>query len=478
MALLAGIRQTFSSYVSPHKPAASTTATTATGRPLTPPTSDLDGETLIASKKRPLAAKSSPGTSRKRQKNNDHVYTPENDEDSDFEGVTLETSTPPPTKARATTSKDATDRELMPPPASPAFDVPLKIEPLKTQPRRSSDFRIYNDEEDGLLDEETFTSQTAIKRNGPKEVVEFDQQKALRYAEAMTLPETGGAWAEAEKDLFFRLAFRGFEPLVPGNWTTDFQTLPSSLFSVAGGDPPLIQSNLQREFRAIHALRTLFSIGTIIRDRAMSRYRLRPEPVLRRTLAKYICWALADVGLHSMQRPNAIPVHAIASMKKGQTTQATITAISDKLHRLANRFRAVYGVRDSIEPRDSASVTSGGSGNEESKLPILTGLIICSSLVIIVTLNSGALHPENIEIPGHRRDSNDESGLRFMATVDFSEENMDVWNALAIAICVMRIRKTMLELCERGEANGENGKGGLWERVNAKGAKRESDPDA
>ena len=504
MALLTGIRQSFVSYVSPLKPS-------ITQRLLTPPISEhspeldsnlagedartseigtnLEGDTLVASttksRKRPLESKTWQATARKRHRKADDVFSPEDDSDSNFEGADLETSTPPPArpKNRPAMTKEAADRALMPPPAPPTYDENIHASPKDLVDKGAEDYRYSADQTDELSEEETFTTNTAIRKNGPKEVVDFDEQKALRYAEAISLPETGGPWAEAEKDLFYRLAFRGFEPLLPANWANDFKTLPSSLFSLDGGYPPLIQSHLQRDFRGIHALHRLFSMGMMIRDRALSRRRLRPEPILRRTVRNYISWALGDVGLHPQQRPNAIPVHALVTMRQCEATQATITNISEKLHKLADRYRAVCGVRQSIEPKDSASVSSEGTNSDDAHLPVLTGLMICSSLIAIVTLNPAT------QTTAHTRSSSnqqlslqaakDESGLRFIATFDFSEDGMDVWNALAIAICVMRIRKTMLELCERGEANGEGGKGGLWERAVIIGAKviRE-DPDA
>jgi hypothetical protein len=503
MALFTGIRQSFTSYVSPRKPP-------TIDRLLTPPASDhspeldlqippnharnfesdthLEGDTLVASttksRKRPLEDKISQATARKKHKNFDHAFSPEDDSDSDFEGGILETSTPPQARARSkpTTMKEAADRALMPPPATPTYQERKHASPKVLVDKGVEDYKYIGNPTDELSEEEAFTSSTAIRKNGPKEVVDFDEQKALRYAEAVKLPETGETWAEAEKDLFYRLAFRGFEPLVPANWANDFKTLPSSLFSNDGDDPPLIQSHLQREFRGIHGLRSLFSMGTIIRDRALSRRKLRPEPILRRTVKKYISWALADVGLHPLQRPNAVPVHCLVTMRRGETTQATINTISEKLHELAERYRIVYGVRESIEPKDSAFVSSEVTNSEDSRLPVLTGLMICSSLIAVVTLNPATQFTAHISTTTNLRrslqEAKDESGVRFIATFDFSEDGMDVWNALAIAICVMRIRKTMMELCERGEANGENGRGGLWERVIVKGSTaNKEDPD-
>lgn len=504
MALFTGMRQSFASYISPHKPP-------TTDRLLTPPPSEhspeldlqiapdhtktfeidanLEGDTLVASttitRKRPLEGNLSHVTTRKKHKTVDHAFLPDDDDSGgDFEGAILEESTPPPArrKNKRTTTKEAADRALMPPPATSTNQGRRHGSPKDLVDRGGDDYTYSGDHNDELSEEETFTSSTAIRKNGPKEVADFDEQKALRYAEAVGIPENSRTWAEAEKDLYYRLAFRGFEPVVPANWANDFKTLPSSLFSATGGEPPLIQCHLQREFRGIHALRSLFSMGTKIRDRALSGRKLRPEPVLRGTVRKYISWALADVGLDPQQRPNAIPVHSLVTMRRGETTQATITIISEKLHKLAQRYRTVYGVRESIELREAASISSEDTNSENSRLPVLTGLMICSSLIAVVTLNSATQSTAHVRTTSIHRQSvqqaKDESGVRFIATFDFSEDGMDVWNALAIAICVMRIRKTMLELCERGEANGENGRGGLWERVAVDGSTAmNEDPD-
>src|SRR5438034_1269444 len=140
MALLAGIRQSFASYVSPHKPH-------PTDRLLTPPPSEhspeldlqiapdhtttseidanLEGDTLVAStsksRKRPFEGSTLRATIRKKRKTVDHAFLPEDDSSSDFEGAILETSTPPPvrTKNKQITTKEAADRALMPPPATP-----------------------------------------------------------------------------------------------------------------------------------------------------------------------------------------------------------------------------------------------------------------------------------------------------------------------------------------------------------------------
>ena len=75
----------------------------------------------------------------------------------------------------------------------------------------------------------------------------FDLEKAKRWAHAVKLPL--GQWADAERDLYFRLAMRGFEPLIPSNWKSDFMTLPESLFSSQDADDAIIRSMSDRDFR-------------------------------------------------------------------------------------------------------------------------------------------------------------------------------------------------------------------------------------
>ena len=498
---LSGIRQTFSNYLSPFKPStnghlgASSKTRQPAGQDARHVLGDvdtfaanhnLDGDTLIDSatltRKRLSSAKGALESGNKRQKHDDGTYAPQSEDgDSDFDGAELETSTPSArTKRKLVQSGQAADRMLTPPPATPGS--PFRGGTPKRTPRNPGRVNFsLNDEEVDIDVDETFTNQMAIKKGGPKEVVDFDQEKALRYAEATRLPETGGHWAEAEKDLFYRLAYRGFEPLIPSTWMNDFKTLPESLFALEGDPAPLIQANLHREFRAIHELRSLFSLGQRVRDGVVAEPRKRAEPIFSRCLKSYVSWALTDVGLHPKQRPNAIPVHALVTMKRNQTGADTVHATSDKLHQLAGAYTQVYGVAPSVETADTASVITSAT-TDEPTLPVLTGLMVCHSLVLIVTLNS-ASHARRQTSRNRRASLQQETeslGLRFIAKFDFSDDGMDVWNALAVAIAVMRIRKTMLGLCERGEANGEDGKGGLWERAVVVGGSRaeRGDPDA
>ena len=81
-----------------------------------------------------------------------------------------------------------------------------------------------------------------------KSTFEFDYsiEKARRWSGVVNLPQ--GVWSEGERDLFFRLAMRGFEPLIPKHWHLDFPTLPDSLFAEIGSDHDPVIHAIKSEF--------------------------------------------------------------------------------------------------------------------------------------------------------------------------------------------------------------------------------------
>lgn len=85
----------------------------------------------------------------------------------------------------------------------------------------------------------------------------FDLEKAKRWAHAVKLPL--GQWADAECDLYFRLAMRGFEPLIPSNWKSDFSTLPESLFSTQDAGDAIITSKSDKDFRGTLSITPFFA---------------------------------------------------------------------------------------------------------------------------------------------------------------------------------------------------------------------------
>jgi hypothetical protein len=116
------------------------------------------------------------------------------------------------------------------------------------------------------------------------------------------------------------------------------------------------------------------------------------------------------------------------------------------LFTLANRYRDAWRLTPSIEIGHQ-----NNSGGDEShtqyanrSFPVLTGFLICGPLVAVITMDSD---PKVYPL------LDSASNGKFIAQFDFSESGQDVWNALAVAITVTRIRKTIIQLEEEG--NGE-----------------------
>jgi hypothetical protein len=449
---------------------------------------DFEGDTLPlcsgTNKKRRVPAWPLRGTAKKR-KIYDDDHKREYD-DSDFEGSTLLTSTPATRKKAVTRkAKAGADRELMPPPAAP----------IGMNQRRGS-FQSGTEDETSDIG---LVAPASANRRKVNEIDEFDIELSRRNTEVVSLPANSGVWAEAEKDLFYHLALRGFEPLLPENWMLDFKTLPLSLYAREGTPQPLISSHAEAEFRAIRALRDLIGLGQQVRDHAISIRRSQPEPTIERGIQKYMSWALRDVGMHPTQRPSAIPVHAITAMRRDQTTQDTIAELTANLHVLASRWRRAHNICESVEAPSITPIS-----NEETQiavgdsddLPILIGIIICSSLLMIVTLNAHTLPPPvlttktcpppHIVSPQSQSSTSsdivlkkeegpdpetpntavgaevEDSGLRVIATFDFSDARQDVWNALAVAIVAMCTRKIMVAQFELDSRAGHRS---MWETM-------------
>jgi hypothetical protein len=113
-------------------------------------------------------------------------------------------------------------------------------------------------EESDLSDEEIVRDKVAIKKEDGKEAAYDDSvEQARRWASSIKLPK--GHWAYAEKELYFRLAMRGFEPIIPSNWKIDFATLPNTLFAPPGSPEPYIHPIYETEFRGTPLLFLLYS---------------------------------------------------------------------------------------------------------------------------------------------------------------------------------------------------------------------------
>ncbi|GLA80577.1 hypothetical protein AtubIFM56815_001402 [Aspergillus tubingensis] len=269
-------------------------------------------------------------------------------------------------------------------------------------------------------------------------VFDFSVERAKRWASAINVPK--GLFNEEEKDLFFRLAMRGFEPVVPRSWRYDFPTLPESLYprSSEETDKPIIDVTRSSNLYAIKALTSLFAVGGRVRDCDILHQ--QPEPLIKQAIQKYISWALFDVNLHTMK--DALPVHVIYAQKKYEKTITAVRKMNTKLQKLTRQHQEDLGVaNNTYTEKQMAEIL------EVTKFPLLTGFIICGPIVAILTHSTD---PREI--------GNGQEDGRFISQFDLSERGQDVWNSLAIAITVMHVRRTMLSLAHQGRGSYRPGR--------------------
>ncbi|KAK5200079.1 hypothetical protein LTS03_007956 [Exophiala xenobiotica] len=253
---------------------------------------------------------------------------------------------------------------------------------------------------------------------------------------------------------------------IASSWMLDFGTLPISVFAHENtADPPLVHNVRDKEFRAARALRELFEAGHDTRDRVYVSPGVQREKILERSVRKYLYWALTDVGLRPKSDANYIPVHALIRRRRGRTTLQTLEDIAKKLQKLTDRHHRARNVQPSIE---MSTLSLAGPDHtriidDDDTLPTLVGLVIISSVIVVVTLspfgqpatpssprlrqtvsppNSDPDHEAQQRLASQGTDITDR--LRIIAEFDFSQQDQDVWNALGIAIVAMQIRKEAL----------------------------------
>lgn len=367
---------------------------------------------------------------------------------------------------------DEEGRHLMPPPKL----TPLNARNLNRLKKRETQTSLDFDAASMLSAGTRFTQQKTIDEFTD----EYDMEKARRHAAATNLPINSGVWETGERELFFHLSYRGFEPLLPKNWMTDFRTLPLSLYpdDSDGAPKPLIQVyKANGEFRAIRELRELLDLGMNVRDKALASPGTRKEKIIEKATKKYIAWALNDAGIKTSNRRARqveLPIHVIVTQKDGQSTTSCLLETKERLHTLRVQHCRQRGIHPSIERDIDGPATPGSDeptmivDSSYDDLPVLYGILICKSVLAIFTLNSRTpslrhmpiyLHAHKGYIPSPAyseqngmTDAQDDDGddsasdPRFVADFNFSEPTKDVWNALVIAILAMQIRKDMLLL--------------------------------
>ncbi|PGH27005.1 hypothetical protein AJ80_01389 [Polytolypa hystricis UAMH7299] len=332
-------------------------------------------------------------------------------------------------------------------PSTPRRESSPTLEPYRPSPkvvdRNLSNYIVARDAEESDLSEDEVLPQKEEKKQvkgkqGRKDFVLHDIEMEAARMRADSVRPPPGHWSEPEKDLYWRIKRRGFEPLVPGSWKLDFDALHEDMYAW-GTTPAYISSLYGREFHAIKYLRDLFALGNNVRGRLLTR--LRPSLVIHRIVRAYIKWALQDANLHN--RPDAIPIHIIYSRNPSQDTQDAVQNVKNRLIKLANRYRDAWSLKPSAGTYFNGSGLECIKNYEARTFPVLVGFLICGPIVGIFTLDS---NPEMYPV----LEEWDEP-FRYHGKFDFSDPSQDVWNALAVAIAVIRMRKTMLQLAEEGQ---------------------------
>lgn len=394
----------------------------------------------------------------KRRRVNEDAFAPiVNGEE--YESTSIAAPSIPPT------TTDRTDKVVMPPPA---------ISVRTTAYSHAMNKNAANDSmEVDSISQTSFNTQISPNKSVAENTYDIDMERARRHAVATTLPENSGVWEESEKELFFHISYRGFEPLLPQNWMTDFRTLPLSLYSTGDDNVPLIQAyKSNAEFHAIKELRELIDLGRNVRDRVLAIPGTKREDMVDRAIKKYIKWALSDAGLkinRAATRRETIPIHVQVKLKSRQTTMQCLAELKTKMHALrAQHFRA-RNIHESIERDIEDAATPGSEGmtqvaeSSEDDLPVIYGVMIKRSIIAVFTLNSRVPSPRNTEeekwlhqaVTAIDNDLGDDcaSDPRFISDFDFSDHTKDVWNAFVVAILAMQIRNDMLALRENASSD-------------------------
>ncbi|KAL8902538.1 MAG: hypothetical protein Q9207_004614 [Kuettlingeria erythrocarpa] len=231
-------------------------------------------------------------------------------------------------------------------------------------------------------------------------------------------------WSKDEISLFHKLNMRGFEPLVPGDWSSEFVTLPGNLFSDNDAEV-LIKAREGNEYNACRALQSLFNLGARVRDRIACK--LPPSEAIRRDLLAYYKWSIMDAGLYHVDH---IPVVAIATAAPRESVASVVGRVTDFLHDLGKQYRVHFF--DHIDPVSKKTVF-------KRQLPTLYGIVITQMIVTFVTYDSRS--------PARQ--------VQTMGIQDFSKLEQDVWHALSVAIVMCKARDYLIQLKEEHQVGGE-----------------------
>ncbi|KAL8942468.1 MAG: hypothetical protein Q9211_001362 [Gyalolechia sp. 1 TL-2023] len=230
-------------------------------------------------------------------------------------------------------------------------------------------------------------------------------------------------WSKDQVWLFYRLNNRGFEPLLPGTWDFDFETVPDKVFSDDDAKV-LIKAREGNEYNASRALKNLFYLGSRVRDRITCGF--RPEETLRREFLEYYKWSIKDAGLYRIEH---IPVLTIGTAAPRESVTSILGRVTDSLHDLGKQYRA--HLFDRYDPETRQPIF-------KKELPTLYGIVITYSVVTFVTYDS--------RFPN--------KAVQSMGSFNFAKLDQDVWHAFAAAIVMVKARDYLIGLKKDEQVGG------------------------
>ncbi|KAJ4352386.1 uncharacterized protein N0V89_007734 [Didymosphaeria variabile] len=279
----------------------------------------------------------------------------------------------------------------------------------------------YNDEEADAWDA---NDTTVVVDDGKymemRKPVNRTKEQMRQEIQCRELRQAG--WSEDSVFMFQKLNLRGFEPLLPDPWKTDFVTLPLDLFTT-NDSKAFIKADGQSDFRAQHALNQLFTVGGLARDAVLTKARKRTaERHIVQSVKKYSRWAMRDGGMRRTHKD--LKLFDTVACPKDVPSYICEQKMIRKLHKLHQQWD------DEMLSHDKTGLVAA-----PEELPTLYGVIASHTVMAFV---SYVLPTE----------PNPMGSLRTIAIFDFGEEGYDVWNSLAIAIFVIHCRNRMQELKE------------------------------
>lgn len=209
---------------------------------------------------------------------------------------------------------------------------------------------------------------------------------------------------------------------------------------------------------ACKALEGLNLLAARVRDRIYYA-KLPPEPIIYRQIKAYYDWSMKDAGLDSSEH---IPIVSIVSARPDEPVSDVVARLTNELQERGRQYRTKWleskestsqpnkpnNTDDDDEDDDDDGGGGGGGGGKydnnnndrnespvfERDLPTLYGIVIKYSVLAFVTYDV----------------ANPDREVKSLALFDFQHHGQDVWNALSIAILMVRARDYLMRLRDEG----------------------------